>query len=121
MIALSVAALLAIFLVYTAVAGNSTPQLQPSNLAGHSGTVSVTGKVIGPVRGDAHSHGGLRFALRDIDGRSPTIPVVFHGSVPDLFKVGRHVNVSGTYSHGAIAARDLTTKCPSKYTATKNT
>ena len=115
MIALSVAALLAVFLLYTAVAGNSTPQLQPSNLAGHSGAVSVTGKVIGPVRGDAHSHGGLRFALRDIDGKSPTIPVVFHGSVPDLFKVGRHVNVSGTYSHGTIAARDLTTKCPSKY------
>ena len=119
MIALSVAALLAIFLVYTAVAGNSTPQLQPSNLAGHSGTVSVTGKVIGPVRGDAHSHGGLRFALRDIDGRSPTIPVVFHGSVPDLFKVGRHVNVSGTYSHGAIAARALSC-CANSKSASSN-
>ena len=119
MIALSVAAILAIFLVYTALAGNSTPQLQPSNVAGHSGSVSVTGKVVGPVRGDAHARGGLRFALRDIDGKSRTVPVVFHGSVPDLFKVGRHVNVTGTYAGGRVAATELTTKCPSKYAAAK--
>jgi cytochrome c-type biogenesis protein CcmE len=120
-IALSVAALLAIFLVYTAVAGNSTPQLRPSTLAGHSGSVSVTGKVVGPVRGDAHTRTGLRFALRDVQGGGASVPVVFHGSVPDLFRAGRDVNVSGTYAHGRIAATDLTTKCPSKYKASKST
>ena len=121
MVALSVAALLAIFLLYTAVAGNSTPQLQPSNLAGHAGKVSVTGKVVAPVRGDAHSSGGLRFGLRNIDGKSGVVPVVFHGSVPDLFKVGRHVNLAGTYASGRIDATGMTTKCPSKYTSAKNT
>ena len=50
-IALAIASLLAVFLVYTAISG-TTPALQPSNLEGHPGTVSLTGKVIGPVAGD---------------------------------------------------------------------
>ena len=120
-IALSVAGLLAVFLLYTAVAGNSTPQLQPSNLAGHTGKVSVTGKVVGPISGDAHSERGLRFALRDIDGKSILVPVVYRGTVPDLFKKGRDVNVTGTLRGRMLDATALTTKCPSKYTAKKNT
>jgi len=120
-IALSVAGLLAVFLLYTAVAGNSTPQLQPSNLGNHTGKVSVTGKVVGPVRGDAHSEQGLRFALRDIDGKSILVPVVYRGTVPDLFRKGRDVNVTGTLRGRTLDATALTTKCPSKYTAKKNT
>jgi cytochrome c-type biogenesis protein CcmE len=120
-IALSVAGILAVFLLYTAVAGNSTPQLQPSNLAGHTGTVSVTGKVVGPIRGDAHTEGGLRFALRDIDGKSILVPIVYRGTVPDLFRIGRDVNVTGTLRGRTLDATALTTKCPSKYTAKKST
>ena len=92
-VALAVAGVLAVFLLYTALwAGARTPLLQPSNLAGHTGgTVSLTGKVIGPVTGDSHASDGLRFALRNIQGESPKIPVVFRGSVPDLFKAGRDV------------------------------
>ena len=119
-IALSVAGLLAVFLLYTAVAGNSTPQLQPSNLGDHTGKVSITGKVVGPIRGDAHSSQGLRFALRDVDGKSILVPVVYRGSVPDLFKQGRDVNVTGTLHGRKLDATALTTKCPSKYTAKKN-
>ena len=115
-IALAIAALLAVFLVYTALSG-TTPALQPSNLAGHNGTVSLTGKVIGPVKGDAHLQGGLRFMLHNIDGVSPTIPVVYHGSVPDLFEVGRDVNVTGRLQGASFVATALTTKCPSKYTS----
>jgi len=115
-VALSVAAVLAIFLIYTALAG-STPALQPSNLAGHKGKVSLTGKVTGAIAGDAHTDGGLRFKLHNINGASPTVPIVYHGSVPDLFKSGRDVNVTGTMQGGAFVATALTTKCPSKYTA----
>ena len=106
------------FLLYTALGGNSTPLLQPSNLAGHAGTVSLTGKVIGPVAGDSHADTGLRFTLRNIQGASPRIPVVFRGSVPDLFKAGRDVNLTGRLQNGAFVANQMTTKCPSKYTAT---
>ena len=92
MIALSVAAVLAVFLVYTAVAGNSTPQLTPSQLAGHVGKVSAVGAVVGPLRGDSHAPGGLRFGLKNIQGTSGVVPVVYHGdNPPPLFAVGRHV------------------------------
>lgn len=121
--ALSVAAVLAVFLVYVSIAGGRTPQLRPSQLPGHAGKVSLVGKVVGPVRGTGYSSGGLRFAVADIGGAASTsVPVVYHGSVPDLFKVGRHVVVDGRYRNGLfVAKRDtLVTKCPSKYSPKKS-
>ena len=121
-VALSVAAVLAVFLLYTAVAGNSTPTFTPSQLAGHAGKLSVVGAVIGPVSGDSHSAAGLRFGLKNIDGKSGVVPVVYRGeNPPPLFKVGRNVVVSGSYANGRLAANDIVTKCPSKYTASKPT
>ena len=117
-IALSVAAVLAIFLIYTSLAGG-TPSLRPSQLAGHHGKVSLTGKVIGSPRGDAHGS-GLRFTLRDVQGTA-TVPVVYHGTVPDLFKSGRDVNLQGQMHKGVFVAvpGTLMTKCPSKYSPAK--
>jgi cytochrome c-type biogenesis protein CcmE len=119
-VALAVAGVLAVFLIYTALGGNSIALLQPSNLAGHGGTVSLTGKVSGPVTGDAKTDGGLRFSLHNIKGESPLVPIVYRGSVPDLFKVGRDVNMTGHLEGGSFVANQMTTKCPSKYTATPN-
>ena len=71
--------------------------------------------MLAPVTGDAHGS-GLRFRMRDPKGTT-VVPVVYHGSVPDLFRAGRDVVVSGSLVHGTfIAQRDtLVTKCPSKY------
>ena len=114
-VALSVAATLAVFLLYTSIAGGSTPSIQPSQLADHGGTVSLAGVVLGPVTGDPQAD-GMRFRLRDIGG-SATVPVVYRGYVPDLFNPGRDVSVRGTLQNGVfVAERDsLVTKCPSKY------
>jgi cytochrome c-type biogenesis protein CcmE len=114
-IALSVAATLAVFLLYTSLAGGSTPSIQPSDLGDHGGTVSLAGVVLGPVTGDSQGS-GMRFRLRDIGG-SATVPVVYTGSVPDLFQPGRDVSVRGALENGVfVAERDsLVTKCPSKY------
>jgi cytochrome c-type biogenesis protein CcmE len=119
-IALSVAAVLAIFLLYVSVAGG-TPSIQPSQLPGHKGDVALVGKVSGSPAGNAHAD-GLRFRIRDVSG-STSVPVVYTGSVPDMFKVGREVRVEGTLRNGVfIAKRDsLRTKCPSKYVAKKST
>jgi cytochrome c-type biogenesis protein CcmE len=119
-IALAVAGLLAIFLLYTSVAGDSQASVKPSTLTGHTGKVSVTGRVVGRVSGDAHSRGGLRFDLRDIGAASTTVPVVFHGTVPDLFKTGRHVVVDGQLRNGVFVADNVVTKCPSKYAPAKS-
>jgi cytochrome c-type biogenesis protein CcmE len=114
-VALSVAAVLAVFLLYTSIAGGGTPSLRPSQLHGHQGRVSLMGQVIGAPAGDAHA-AGLRFQLRDVKGTT-TVPVVYKGSVPDLFKTGRDVVVDGRLYNGVFVAvpDTLVTKCPSKY------
>jgi cytochrome c-type biogenesis protein CcmE len=114
-VALSVAAVLAVFLLYTSIAGGGTPTLRPSQLAGHDGRVSLMGRVVGRPTGDAHAS-GLRFRMRDVAGTA-TVPVVYTGSVPDLFKKGRDIVVDGKLRNGVFVAvpNTLVTKCPSKY------
>jgi len=115
-IALSVAAVLAVFLLYTSIAGGN-PSIAPSELAGRTGTVQLAGVVLGPATGDAHA-GGLRFRLQDIGGTSRTaVPVRYTGSVPDLFKPGRHIVIDGHLRNGIFVAEpgSMITKCPSKY------
>ena len=114
-IALSVAAVLGVFLLYTSIAGGGTPSLQPGQLKGRTGHVTLGGIVVRQA-GDARSSGGLHFTLRDRKGTA-TVPVVYHGTVPDMFRVTREVAVEGTLRNGVfVAQRDtLVTKCPSKY------
>lgn len=115
-VALSVAAALAIFLVYNALAGG-TQQLRPSELRGQSDTVVLAGLVVGKPAGDARGD-GLRFTLADPQGEgSARVPVVYRGSVPDLFRTGRDISVTGKVRNGVFVAEpdSLVTKCPSKY------
>jgi cytochrome c-type biogenesis protein CcmE len=119
-IALGVAAMLAVFLVYTALAGG-TPQLRPSELDGRTGEVALVGKVVGRVDGNARES-GLRFRLRDVEGTA-AVPVVYRGSVPDLFRSGRDISLRGELRNGTFVGEPgtLVTKCPSKYTDKKQT
>jgi cytochrome c-type biogenesis protein CcmE len=118
-VALAVAGVLAIFLLYTAVAGNSTPTLTPSQIQGKSGELQIVGTVVGHLRGDSHGTSGLRFQLVDPQGHNTKrVDVVYRGvSPPPLFRVGRSVVVSGTYARGSLQGTGIVTKCPSKYTS----
>ena len=121
-IALLVAGVLAVFLLYTSIAGGGNPSIAPSQLQGRTGQVQLAGVVVGPVRGDSHS-AGLRFRLRDIGGESrATVPVRYSGSVPDLFRVGRHIVLDGRLRNGVFVAQpgSMITKCPSKYVPKKS-
>jgi cytochrome c-type biogenesis protein CcmE len=122
-VALSVAVVLAVFLLYTSIAGGGTPSIQPSELSGQTGVVSLVGRVVPGYKGDSYGN-GLRFQLRDIDGGSRrTVEVLYTGSVSDQFRGGREVSVKGRLRNGTfVAVKDsLVTKCPSKYTAKKST
>jgi cytochrome c-type biogenesis protein CcmE len=120
-VALSIASLLATFLLYTSLAGGATPTLHPGQLAAHRGVVTLAGVVVGPVRGDAHGS-GLRFRLKDFTGPA-AVAVVYRGTVPDLFAVKRHVFLQGTLRDGVFVGtpNSLVTKCPSKYQPAKKT
>jgi cytochrome c-type biogenesis protein CcmE len=114
--AVSIAAVLAIFLLYVSVAGG-TPSLQPSQLKNRKGEVALVGKVVGPYT-QAEGRREMRFRLRDVKGTA-TVPVVYRGSRPDQFKVGREVRLEGRLQNGVFVGKPgtLVTKCPSKYTA----
>jgi cytochrome c-type biogenesis protein CcmE len=118
-VALAVAAVLAVFLVYTSIAGGGTPSLSPSELPGHAGRVTLSGIVMSSNGGDGHDR-PLRFTLRDRDGTG-TARVVYRGTVPDLFRVRREIAVDGRLRNGVFVAVSgtLVTKCPSKYTPKK--
>ena len=114
--------MLAVFLLYTSIAGGTNASLRPSQLAGHTNEkVQLAGLVIGPVKGDPYEE-GMRFRLRDIDGKA-TVAVVYTGSKPDLFRPGRHVYLKGQLQRGTFVGErnSLVTKCPSKYVPKKNT
>jgi cytochrome c-type biogenesis protein CcmE len=118
-VALSVAGVLAVFLLYTSLAGQGMASVAPSELAGKQGVVTLVGHVQPGYKGDAYA-GGLRFKLRDREGASKrTVTVVYRGSVSDQFRAGREVSVKGELRNGSfVAVKDsLVTKCPSKYTA----
>jgi cytochrome c-type biogenesis protein CcmE len=116
-IALSVAGVLAVFLVYVAVAGNGTAQLSPSQLAGRTSQVVLTGKVVTGSVAELRDE-GVRFRLRDVEGGS-SVPVVYRDSPPDQFKEGRDLSVRGRLHNGVfVGEKDtMVTKCPSKYQA----
>jgi cytochrome c-type biogenesis protein CcmE len=117
-VALSAAVILAAALVYTSFSA-STEARQPSQLLSQgdsSGTYQLTGKV---VPGSIHHQGDqLDFRISDRDGSDP-IPVSYAGTVPDPFRDGREVIVTGKLDNGTfVGERDsLITKCPSKFSA----
>jgi cytochrome c-type biogenesis protein CcmE len=117
-VALSAAVLLAAALVYTSFS-SSTEAKQPSQLLGAApgGTYQLTGKVVpGSIQ---HQGEQLDFRVSDRDGSDP-IPVTYTGTVPDPFRDGREVIVTGKLQNGTfVGQRDsLITKCPSKFTTT---
>jgi cytochrome c-type biogenesis protein CcmE len=120
-VALGVAVLLAVALVYTSFSASSEAK-QPSQLIGASsgGSYELTGRVVrGSVR---HEGEGIRFRVADRDDASQSIPVAYTGTIPDPFRGGREIVVAGTVAHGLfVGERDtLVTKCPSKFTTSAN-
>ena len=109
-IALSVAAALAIFLVYTALAGGTpVAAAQPGRGPRRARERRRQGRR--PADGRAQEPGGLRFTIRDVEGTA-TLPVVYKGSVPDLFKTGRDVSVEGSLQNGVFVAGQARDEVP---------
>jgi cytochrome c-type biogenesis protein CcmE len=121
-IALTVASLLAVFLVYQLSHGSqlivSVAQLRSGMDGAASKTVQLTGTAVS-CSGSSFSGAQAPFSilLKD-DGSPQTVPVSYHsGSVPDAFREGRHIIVTGHMVGDRFVANpdSLVTKCPSKY------
>ncbi|HEU4737106.1 MAG TPA: cytochrome c maturation protein CcmE [Solirubrobacterales bacterium] len=117
-VALSVALLLAVALVYTSFSA-ATAAKEPSELlsAAPGTTYDMTGRVVkGSIRRD---DGALLFRVADRDGEGESIPVTYSGTVPDPFRGGREIVLTGAVERGVFVGQPdtLVTKCPSKFTA----
>ena len=114
--------LLSVALVYTSFSAASEAK-QPSELinAAPGSTYDMTGEV---VKGSVQRGGGsgeslsFRVADREAEGKGASLPVTYSGTVPDPFRGGREIVLTGEMSHGVfVGERDtLVTKCPSKFT-----
>jgi cytochrome c-type biogenesis protein CcmE len=116
-VALGAAVLLAGALVYTSFSA-ATEAKEPSQLlnAAPGKSYDLTGTVVdGSVR---HQGETIRFRVADRDNPSASIPVTYTGTVPDPFRAGREIVLTGSVRHGTfVGQRDtLITKCPSKFT-----
>src|SRR3954453_23379723 len=118
---LVIALLLATALIYTSFSASTvarTPsQLLATSTPGQS--YQLTGKV---VKGSVVEKGDtMTFKVADRSGTS-AIPVTYTGTVPDPFREGREVNVTGTVKNGEMTAQpgSLITKCPSKFSNTSS-
>ena len=80
-LALSVAGVLAVFLVYVSLAGGGTPSIQPSELNGRTETVVLGGQVVSPARTTGRTS---TFRLRDPKGTA-TVTVRYADTLPDQF------------------------------------
>ena len=120
-VALGAAVLLAGALVYTSFSA-ATEAKEPSQLlnAAPGKSYDLTGKVVdGSVRRQGET---IRFRVADRDNPSASIPVTYTGTVPDPFRAGREIVLTGSVKQGTfVGKRDtLITKCPSKFTEQHN-
>jgi cytochrome c-type biogenesis protein CcmE len=119
-VALSAAVMLAGALAYTTFTAASDA-VTPSQLLA-SATPGRSYQLSGKVKPGTVQRAGnlLRFQVRDRSGRGPALAVVYHGTVPDPFRDGREIIVSGQMRDGRfVGTKDsLITKCPSKFTTT---
>jgi cytochrome c-type biogenesis protein CcmE len=119
-VALSVALLLAAALVYTSFSAASEAKEPSQLLSAAPGTsYDLTGKVVpGSIR---HRGESLRFRVADRDGGGESIPVTYSGTVPDPFRGGREIVLTGEVNRGVFIGEPdtLVTKCPSKFTTSE--
>jgi cytochrome c-type biogenesis protein CcmE len=116
-VALSVAVLLAVALVYTSFSA-STEAKEPSELlnAAPGTSAQLTGEVVqGSIKRDGN---GIAFRVVDRDGKGKSLPVTYEGAVPDPFRGGREIVLTGTVESAGFVGEPetLITKCPSKFT-----
>ncbi len=115
--ALGAAVLLASALLYTSF-NASTAARSPSQVLADGDTgeaYKLTGEVVdGSIE---RRPDGLLFEIRDRDGDA-AVPVDYAGIVPDPFREGREVIVTGEMRGETFVAEEdsLVTKCPSKFT-----
>ena len=102
------------FLIYSATGGSSEYYLTVSELRAHPQVGNV--RVAGVVENDVvRSDGGLHVRFTEKDSTA-TLLVDYTGTLPDIFQPGITVVAEGRLgADGVFHARQILTKCPSRF------
>jgi cytochrome c-type biogenesis protein CcmE len=107
-----------LYLIYSGVQETMVYYLTPSELLSkgeqvYDKGVRVSGRIEdGSIESDVQK---MDLSFRITDGKQ-TIPVTYHGIVPDTFKYGVDVIIEGKFkADQTFQATKLMAKCPSKY------
>jgi cytochrome c-type biogenesis protein CcmE len=108
------------YLVYSAAGGSSEYYLTVSELRSQPSTGDV--RVAGVVQNDVQrSQGGLEVLFTEKDGTA-SVPVQYHGTLPDIFQPGITVVAEGRLgADGIFHARNVLAKCPSRFSTSPYT
>jgi cytochrome c-type biogenesis protein CcmE len=77
-------------------------------------TVKATGSWVKEKRYEMNSE-TKTFTFYMVDANGNEMKVVYEGAMPNNFESATSVVVTGTYKNGYFHAKDILTKCPSKY------
>ena len=120
-VAIGLALVLGGYLAYSSLGGSMETYAGPAEVTAQK-TYRLNGKVAPGAPKDAaglaQTDKGLRFTVVDKQDATKSVHVLYRGSVPDQFKDGREVVVTGTLENGTFVALNdsLVTLCPSKFT-----
>jgi cytochrome c-type biogenesis protein CcmE len=129
-IAIVLATGLGIWLAWTSLGGSLETYTNPAQLvaAAPDGTTYRLNGYVAPgspedAAAQAQSPAGLRFVVRDKNDAAVRVPVLYRGSVPDTFRDGREVVITGRMEGETFVARRnaMYTLCPSKFQAKPDT
>lgn len=85
-----------------------------SNIINNDRTVKATGSWVKEKKYDVDKKNKIfSFYMQDVHGNE--MKVVYNGTIPNNFESAQSVVVTGQYKDGYFHARDILTKCPSKY------
>jgi len=59
------------------------------------------------------------FSFYMVDEKGNEMKVIYEGAIPNNFETATSVVVTGSYGNGYFHAKDILTKCPSKYEGQK--
>lgn len=125
-IALTLAGLLGAALVWLAIGGSLETYAGPATVKVNGDTYRLNAVVSNGSPANAAQQAiaaeGVRFQVQDQEDPSKKVWVLYRGTVPDTFKDGREIVVTGKMEGDTFVARrdTLLTKCPSKFETKKS-
>jgi cytochrome c-type biogenesis protein CcmE len=106
-----------IYLVYANTQSNAAYYMTVSELRQCTTCATQSVRVAGVVQAGSIVRNDALIKFTVVDGQQ-TMPVVYSGVVPDIFRPGIQVVVEGHYTgQGLFQAQTLLAKCPSKFQA----